>query len=94
MKKSNQNMIKLLKELHAKRTERIKDTGAILISKLSNVVVEQMNSKAACLELCEKKIEEKKEKPECKIEEINCSHDTEIVLLKKEIKYLAKGFLV
>ena len=84
--KSNKIMVELIKTSYEKRIERVKDTGATLISKLSDAVVEQTNSNAACLQLCEKKIEENKKQHECDIAKLNCEHNTETVSLKKEIK--------
>ena len=84
--KSNKNKIESLKVSYETKMGRVRDESATIIGKLSNVVVEQTNSKAVCLQLCEKKIEENKEKMECEIEEINCRHNIETVSLKNTIK--------
>ena len=84
-KKSNKNIIELLKELNTTKIERVKDNSATSISLLSNVLKEEMNSKTACLQLCEK-IEENKKPMECDIVKLKCDHNNEIVLLKNEFK--------
>ena len=83
IQKSNKKKNKSLKVSYETNLGRVRDKSATIIGKLSNPVVEQTNSKAACLQLCEKKIEENKEKMEC---EINCCHNIETVSLKNKIK--------
>lgn len=86
IKKLNKNMIKLLKTSHATKIERVKDQSAMLISSLSSAVTEERNRRTACVELCEKKIEENKKQHECEIVKLKCDHDTEIVSLKNNLK--------
>ena len=74
------------KKSYEKRIKRVTDTGAALVSKLSDAVIELANSKAASLQLCEKKIEENKKQHECDIVKLKCDHNIEIVLLKNELK--------
>ena len=66
--------------------ERVRDEGATIIGELRDAVIELADSNAASLQLCEKKIEENKEKMESEIEEINCRHNIETVSLKNTIK--------
>ena len=84
--KLHKRTIKLLKTSNTTKIERGKGNSATLPNLLSSALKEERNCKTTCLELREKKIEENKKQMECDIMKLKCDHNTEIVLLKNELK--------
>ena len=91
MKKLHKNIIKSLNKLNSKKIETFKDNTVTLISSLSGVLKKERNCKTICVELCEKKIEENKKEMECDIVKLKHDHNTEIVLLKNQLKCMKRN---